>query len=195
MKPTESIKSGSDASVCGDCPARGMWCYVNVGQAPNSIYKTWERGGYQELNLNLFKHRAVRFGAWGDPAALPVGLLRLIANKASMYTGYTHAWRYCDQDVKQFCMASCDTEDDFYQARGMGWRTFRVRTSEDEPRLAKEVVCPASEEGGNKIQCIQCGACDGTARGLKGNIVITAHGSTASRYQEYVTENSPSKAA
>ncbi len=28
--PTQAIKSGSDEAICGTCPARGRWCYVQV---------------------------------------------------------------------------------------------------------------------------------------------------------------------
>lgn len=192
-KPTDSIKSGADESVCGDCPARGMWCYVNVGQAPNQIYRTWQRGGYQPSSIPLLTGRAIRLGAWGDPAALPFDICKEIVEASCLHTGYTHAWRYCDQQYAEILMASCDTAEEGYQARAMGWRTFRVK-QEDEERFQWEASCPASKEN-SKIQCIDCGACNGNWRGYNGNVVINAHGSTASRYQEFITQNSPPMAA
>src|SRR4051794_26776622 len=44
----EALKDGSDRSVCGDCVHRTAdgagSCYVNVAQAPQSVYHAWQRG-------------------------------------------------------------------------------------------------------------------------------------------------------
>src|SRR5262245_27962174 len=37
--PVQAVKSGADPAICGDCPHRGRSCYVNVAQAPLSIYR------------------------------------------------------------------------------------------------------------------------------------------------------------
>jgi hypothetical protein len=47
-------------------------------------------------------------------------------------------------------------------------------------------VCPASEEAGHKIQCIDCGACDGVSSKRKSHIVIKAHGAKTKRYDEFI---------
>ena len=47
VKPTEAAKTGADSAVCGECPHRPLLakannvkeCYVNLGQAPNGIFK------------------------------------------------------------------------------------------------------------------------------------------------------------
>lgn len=178
-EPHKALKTGQDEAVCGDCPARGKWCYVTTFQGPLSIYRTWKRGGYQPYQPEAFAGKPVRFGAYGDPTAVPFNIWDEIGLQASMTTGYTHAWKYCDPLHKHYCMASCDTEEEALEARDRGWRTFRVTKSPGDKALSKEVICPASEEAGNKIQCIQCGACDGTSRRKKSHIVIMVHGSAA----------------
>ena len=51
LAPSDAVESGADASVCGDCPLRGLGfkaraCYVNVGQAPQSVWRAYKRGVY-----------------------------------------------------------------------------------------------------------------------------------------------------
>ena len=183
-EPHHAVKNGEDASVCGDCPARGKWCYVTTFQGPLSIYRTWKRGGYPQYAAEAFAGQPVRFGAYGDPAAVPFHIWDTIGFQARMVTGYTHAWKYCDPLFKHWCMASCDTEEEALQARERGWRTFRVTKSPGDKALSKEVICPASEEAGHKIQCIDCGACNGTSTRRKSHIVIMAHGAKTKRFIE-----------
>jgi hypothetical protein len=181
--PHHAVKSGADEAVCGDCPARGKWCYVTVFQGPRSIWETWKRGGYPACNLDDLKRKEVRFGAYGDPAAVPFEVWDEIGIHASMHTGYTHAWKYCNPLHKHYCMASVDSEEEALQAREKGWRTFRVTESLDN-LMTKEVVCPASDEAGKKLQCIQCGACDGVSGNRKSHIVIKAHGAKTKKFIE-----------
>lgn len=184
--PHVAVKSGNDAAVCGDCPARGKWCYVTTFQGPRSIWETWKRGGYPKLDLDSLKGRPVRFGAYGDPAAVPFHIWDDISFVASMTTGYTHQWKTCDPLYKAHCMASVDTLEEALEARKAGWRTFRLVDDEDAEVLDKELVCPAAEEAGKKIQCIQCGACNGTAKNRKSHIIIKAHGAKTKRYDEWL---------
>lgn len=182
--PHKAVKSGEDESVCGDCPARGKWCYVTTFQGPRSIWETWKRGGYPPLDLTAFAGKPVRLGAYGDPAAVPFHIWDSIGFQASMVTGYTHAWRYCDPMLKHYCMASADSYKDAVEARDRGWRTFRVTQSPGDKSLSREVICPASDEAGKKLTCIECGACNGTSQGRKSHIVIKAHGA-ASKLKEF----------
>jgi cytochrome c len=76
-------------------------------------------------------------------------------------------------------MASVTTEPDALVARLEGWRTFRVAMPGDKPKHEREAVCPASAEAGKKLTCELCLACHGTAKGVKGSIVIQAHGGFA----------------
>jgi len=187
-EPHVAVKTGEDESVCGDCPARGKWCYVTTFQGPLSIYRTWKRNGYTkyvpEAEQSLLDGTVLRFGAYGDPAAIPIEVIRDLGRRVRRFTGYTHAWKYCDSEFRHYCMASVDTVSDQQQAAGDGWRTFRVAAPDTE-RLKGESICPASEEAGHKINCYDCGACDGRRRPkVKSHIVIQAHGAKTKRYLE-----------
>ena len=194
VNPAEAVATGLDASVCGDCPLRPFtrktqdaadWttkepCYVNVGQAPLSIWKCWQRGGYPVADAAWFSKikangRGIRFGAWGDPCAVPVYVWESLANVASKFTGYTHQWRTPQAEVyKPYLMASCETVDDALTAIAQGWRTFRTRASVDMPLMANEINCPASKEAGFKTTCLKCGLCAGASKNAK-NIAIVLH--------------------
>jgi len=206
VSPIEAIRDGSDESICGNCELRGTVevvakgkfkgqkrnrkrkCYVNVGQGPTIVFKTYKRGGYPRYNPMchyfsveaLFPKRLVRLGTYGDPAAAPEWVWEEALRDTAGWTGYTHQWRdprfaY----LKQWCMASASTEDDAVDARVEGWRTFRVAMPKDKPKYAWEAPCPASAEAGRKLTCELCLACHGTARGVKKAIVIQAHGGFA----------------
>lgn len=183
IAPTDALKTGADASVCGECPHRpinGGACYVTVFQAPLSVYKAYKRGRYPLAGSAVFKHiiggRMVRLGSYGDPAAIPRHVLQDFTAHAEGITGYTHQWRtHGDAELSALCMASCDSEADRIEAKTAGFRTFRVRM-EGEDKRAGEVVCPASEEGGHKLSCAECGSCNGHASGRRGDVVIMAHG-------------------
>ena len=189
-EPHVAVKTGEDESVCGDCPARNKWCYVTTFQGPLSIYRTWKRGGYTkdtdhpEAARSLLRRCVLRFGAYGDPAAIPTETLHKLGRLVDRFTGYTHAWKYCDPAIKSYCMASVDTLDDQRKASADGWRTFRVAGG-DQTRQRGESICPASEEAGQLITCFDCGACDGRRRPrVKSNIVIMAHGAKTKRFLE-----------
>jgi len=173
--PVAAVASGMDEAVCGDCPLRGNVCYVNVGQAPLAIWKTWMRGGYPTMGkryLTMFKGRKTRFGAYGDPTHIPLPILRRIAEYSDNWTGYTHQWRNpILQQYKQYLMASADTEADVAVAHGMGWRTFRVLAEGEEPQSG-EINCPNYTKG---VRCEDCTLCAGASRPAK-SIVILAHG-------------------
>lgn len=181
-KPSDAVRTGLDQAICGLCPHRrddetgDRPCYVNVGQAPNSVWGAWTRGRYIPLATKPFAGRLVRGGAYGDPAAMPTAIWRAVLGGTAGHTMYTHQWLTCDQELRHYAMASVDTEGEAQLARNMGWRTFRVRRPGD-PKLDFESVCPASAEAGKKLTCDECLACSGTATGRRGGIVITAHGS------------------
>lgn len=183
--PHLAVKSGKDASVCGDCPARNKWCYVQTFQGPRSVWAAWKRGSYPPYDPLLLQGKALRLGAYGDPAALPLSTLERITKDVDMYTGYTHAWKYCDARYKRFCMASCDSVADAEAAIKSGWRSFRVSTEAHDRALTGEITCPASSEADNLLTCITCRTCDGNRRGLRSSVVIQAHGNRTKRFIEY----------
>ena len=186
VSPVEAVKSGQDVSICGDCKHRGTSCYVTVFQAPQNVWRAYKAGKYKRaipLQFNaLFKDRKVRFGAYGDPAAAPLHIWKAIASHAAGYTGYTHQWKdKRNAGYAKYCMASVDAVAERNAAIDRGFRTFRVKSSADllTPNETREVICPASDEAGNKLNCETCMSCNGTNTNRLGSIVITVHGSKA----------------
>jgi hypothetical protein len=189
IRPTDAVKTRADESICGMCPHRGdvatgagRSCYVNVGQAPQAVYRAYVEGKYPrmspaEAGLRL-AGRGVRLGAYGDPAMVPIEVWQDLTADAAMHTGYTHQWRTLDQAWAHFLMASADSVEDRRDARLSGWRSFFVA-----PRGAAvpdgAVLCMAERD--KPRSCLDCGACAGT-RGRDSvavDIFIEAHGSGA----------------
>ncbi len=167
VDPVTAERTGQDASVCGDCALRGNGCYVILHQAPLQVWRAYHAGYYpsfQKKHAHLFRGREVRVGAYGDPAAVPTRVWERVLRLAGAHTGYTHQWRTCDQALRQWLMASVETPEQLQEARVLGWRTYRVRLSE-EPLLEDEFVCPKSDEyeaeHGHRLMCVQCNACRG----------------------------------
>jgi hypothetical protein len=178
--PVEAVASGGDRAVCGDCPHRGATCYVNITQAPLSVYKAVKRGVYPTFDpaehLWMFAGRFIRLGSYGDPAAVPLWVWLVTTGLAAGWTGYTHAWKTCDPLYAKLCMASCDTEQQRLDAVASGWRTFRIRLPR-APLMEGEFICPASEEAGKAKTCVECRACSGTkAGGANASPAIVFHG-------------------
>jgi hypothetical protein len=186
--PLEALKTGNDVSICGDCKHRNSSCYVNVGQAPAQVWKSYKRGIYKdfseltEKDKNSLIGRKIRFGAYGDPVLIRVKQIKaLLAITKKSFTGYTHAWNNpVFQDYKAFFMASVDSKKEYLEALKKNWRTFRVR-KESEALEKNEFACPASVEAGKRKTCLQCMACSGTRKG-KGTPAIVAHGSSANKF-------------
>jgi hypothetical protein len=178
MEPHAAVKAGADDPVCGDCPLRaGQGCYVRVDQAPLSVYRAWLRGAYARWDGVTPLGDAVRLGAYGDPAAAPVGVWERATVGARVVTGYTHQWRRLRSvRWRRLVMASVESVRDAMLARARGWRTFRVATGQDAYAAGREVECPSDTVG---LTCIQCGSCDGQRRRLTGSVWIRAHGSRA----------------
>ncbi len=186
VSPTEAIKLGLDRLICGSCVHRGdghgkeRSCYVNVGQAPLGIWRAWKAGKYPTLQwMDCFAGRKVRFGAYGDPTHIPIGLALAIAGVASGHTGYTHQWRKPSlQAWRQILMASVDSIAELVIARSMGWSTFRVGSEAS----AGESLC-ASERVGTA--CAECLLCAGARNGLE-SVHIPPHGTGATHFKEGV---------
>jgi hypothetical protein len=191
VSPADAVNSGQDSSICGACPHRGAIvdgknvgrsCYVTIWQAPRNTWETYHRGKYPIATVAetraLFAGKRVRLGAYGDPAAVPFNVWEEVLAEVKAKTGYTHQWRTCDARFARFVMASCDTPQDYVDAKNMGYRTFRVRAA-DEPLNIREIVCPASKEAGYKTNCAACLACGGSSAKARVDIAIVAHGSAA----------------
>lgn len=188
MHPQDAVLTCSDYSICGDCRHRakdiqgrravGGSCYVNLMYGPFAVFHAYKRGTYKRFelaDLKWFKGRHIRLGAYGDPAAVPIEVWEGLCGFASGWTGYTHQWRTCDQTLANYCMASVDMESEYPEAIALGWRSFRVRYSTEAPILDNEMVCPASHEAGEKMDCKTCSGCCGSRSNRK-NVVIVVHG-------------------
>jgi hypothetical protein len=190
VAPNVAVRSGDDATVCGDCIFRaGHGCYVRVDNAPRSVWAAWQRGRYVDISGDLAAIAAVgaeltvRLGAYGDPVAVPDEIWTALVSRSRAHTGYTHAWRVAPRAFRSLVMASCDTESDKVRASLRGFRTFRVSDGTDAPRLRGEMTCPASAEAGHRRSCADCHACDGTrGEGLtQRDVTIQLHGALAGR--------------
>lgn len=189
--PIEAVKTGADASICGDCPHRGdgtggeRSCYVTLIHGPRSVYAAYKRGSYTKASAfeaaELFDGKMVRLGTYGDPTAAPLALWTVALKKAAGWTGYTHQWRTIPKSWAKLVMASADTEKDMTEAHAAGYRTFRVTSHANENISGLEIICPASEEAGKKTECFSCKACMGTSAKAKVSIQIAAHG-TGKKY-------------
>lgn len=160
--PREAIDSGKDAAVCGSCPHRpstGGDCYVNVAWAPRNLWRTWFAGRMPHGPPELFVGASLRFGAWGDPAAVPLDVWWPLLQGAAMHTGYTQRWELLDVRLWGWLMASVVDAAAAERAQAAGWRTFRTVYGGSEPPAENERECAASSDG---ISCIACGACNGT---------------------------------
>jgi len=178
MSAHKAHSCGADFSVCGNCK-HNKWgtCYVNVHQSPNNVSKAYMNGSYEKLSINnihRFIGRKLRIGSYGDPAAVPFEIWENLLKYCDGHSGYSHQWRRCDVRFKKIVMASVDTEKEMKIAHKMGWRTFRVCLPDDVPTKG-EIVCPASDEGGKKTQCVKCLYCSGLAS-LAKSVTIVAHG-------------------
>jgi hypothetical protein len=191
MSPMDALRTDADESVCGTCPLRGTLradgkrdgraCYVNVGRAPSSIWRAYQRGTYPRVTPEqaavIFNGRPVRLGSYGDPAMVPFEVVERALVGAAHWTGYSHQWRTTDPRWAGLLMASCDSADDLRVARKQGWRSFVV-----VPRHASlpagSVECAATREI-NKRLCDSCGMCAGTREGAvvgAVDVAIRAHG-------------------
>jgi hypothetical protein len=211
VNPVAAIATGDDVSICGSCPHRRKqvfnektrkfeWvrsCYVNPGQAPLSVWKTFKRGGYIELSYigqseipsngsfypiieKYLQGRKIRWGTYGDPAIIKPQVVNLFNSYAIGHTGYTHQWR---QEFAQvyagIFQASCDGFADYLSATAHGWKTFLVIPKDEQlPAYAKQ--CPATVDN-SQAQCLTCSLCDGA----KLNIVVHAHGTGAKYVKEF----------
>jgi hypothetical protein len=172
VHPVVAIQRGEDTAICGTCIHRGPHengkarsCYVDVGKAPANVWRAWHRGIYPALDPAHWpdlSQREVRMGAYGDPAAVPFHLWRILADQAAGHTGYTHHPDH-EPRLSTLVMGSADSPTEAQNLQALGWRTFRVRHAGD-PILDGEVGCPASDEAGKLTQCDSCILCNGNAR-------------------------------
>ena len=199
VSPTIARQTNVDHAVCGDCKLRTAnsgGCYVLRFKAPNIVYRQWSAGKYkpttpEDLAQQLLHHnQSIRWGADGDPSALPQELIEGVMTYQSHRhphrrvkgTAYTHQWRDPRfQWLKRWAMASCDSLSERNEAKKLGWRVFLVVPPHVE--VAGTMKCPADalrkKEGLKTLTCAECLACGGWEGGderFKLDVTIRAHG-------------------
>jgi hypothetical protein len=204
LDPVRAAQQGRDKGICGDCPhklSEQGTCYVRLDTGPLNVFKAYKRGTYARcFNSSVvgvqLAGELVRMGAYGDPCAVPIEVWQGLLRYAKGHTGYTHQWRQDRfQEFASLCMASCDNTPEDELARARGWRTFTIVTHEQFdtrhslPVVRGSFLCPASAEGGKKLTCSQCLACDGNASGRGATVYIPVHGASykQKRFDQLIT--------
>lgn len=187
VHPVDALHQGLTNAICGGCPlqgnhGQGRGCYVTLGHAPSAIHKKVGMEAYPLFTPSMMpRGRGFRFGAYGDPTAIPLGAWKPVTKTLSPAVsrpGYTHQWaspRF--RHWNKYLMASTHSLEQNRAAHARGWRTFRTVASVSD-LAPDEILCPASPEAGSRKTCETCGACDGR-RGMgdkRKNIAIVAHG-------------------
>ncbi len=201
VHPMDAIRSGEDYSVCGNCPLRrtlveasldnllkedeySRGCYV-IPPPIGKIFKGYHEGRYtRDLAKldSLANGEFLRFGAYGDPAAVPfevlLGLRRYNWRKTA---GYTHQQDHenFDPRVMAMVMVSCDSLQDRAKAKARGARTFRIDWY-NQGLQENEIWCPS-----DVTSCRRCGLCNGQESHAK-DIVIQQHGVSAEKHTRLV---------
>lgn len=189
VDPLEALHTEQNGAACGTCPLQGTWdpvkgklvdrvCYVNVGQAPKQVYRSYENGRYPVYDHNrdsvLLRSREIRIGAYGDPAAVPTELVKYLATIGESWTGYSHQLFTIDRDraneLAKILMVSCHTKAQDAEAKRRGWRTFTAIDPRQTPP-ADSIECPNYTHG---VQCADCRLCQGTAKQAK-SVFVIAH--------------------
>jgi len=189
ISPLEASKSGEDFSICGDCKFRGTPttdpvrkqavkrdCYVNLGQGPTIVFKSYMRGVYPAADnvgdrVDLGTGRVVRIGTYGDPAAVPSWIWDQLIRHSESHLAYSHQSGF----RPDIAMQSADTEAQAVAHWNNGARTFRVITDIGDLVKGKEILCPASKEAGRRVQCNACKLCGGTSIKASKSIAIVQH--------------------
>ena len=185
-EPHTAAKAGDDRSCCGDCvrrPANGEYlkangmkaCYVVKHEAPLSIHRSLKDAtpvGLERAKRALeHSGKILRWGAYGDPAMLPIELGRELSSAAQDHVGYSNQWHLAfAQPWQSLLMASVSSFEAMLQAQAMGWHTFRA----DKLGSAianHETICPAYDTK-NAVQCVSCKLCN-PKRGR--DVVIVEH--------------------
>mgnify|MGYP006888280586 FL=1 len=182
--PSEALKTGGDASVCGNCPMRPRTdlpglpryrgCYVN----PAMLGAVWkkQRKAFSSSSdtTKVLQGHYLRLGAYGDPAMLPTPLLELLTRSCSNWTGYTHQHNepWYNPEANKYLMHSVETIAQAKESWAKGARTFRIDLEELGAQPG-EVVCPNVTHG---VQCRDCNLCRGNSLGNAKSVCIPPHG-------------------
>jgi hypothetical protein len=173
-------------SVCFDCPFNSYGkCYTHKFMQYNgflsmlrSLIKVYgSTSNIEPLSptqlaeiVSMCESKYVRFGTYGEPSLIDVGLVAKICDKAKSWTGYTHQW--LRTDYSKYFMASVHNVFQAITADKKGYRSFIASKTTLEEDL---ISCPASKESGFKSDCSKCGLCSGTTGKGKKSVIIIEH--------------------
>ena len=165
--------SYTDANNCLSCPFSASNNAGNAGKcythkfhsrmAQKSVIKSAFQKG---ITLNEFLEKTqnvkyVRFGAYGEPVLMELALIKKLAD-GRKFTGYTHTWRTVEPAYMNFFMASVHSEQEYLQAKNMGYRSYWADDVTTKELLPKTVIyCPNFTK---KIPCSECGLCNGAGK-------------------------------
>jgi hypothetical protein len=194
VTPDKAVRKVMNFSACGTCALQGKWdkdkkqvvnrvCYVNLGQAPRSIYRSYKRGRYpvydRQRDEVFLSKRDIRLGAYGDPAALPLNLVTYLATVGTGWTGYSHQLFWIDRSradvLAKYVMVSCHTPAQHAESMRRGWRSFLV-VPNGKMAPSNAVECPNYTHG---VSCQKCQLCQGTSKRAK-DIYVIAHAKVGS---------------
>jgi hypothetical protein len=199
IDPITASRTGADTAICGDCPHKGTpsdkatgWakdrtCYVNLLFAPNGVFKAYRKGAYDTAQGHdaiaaIAKGKGVRLCSDGDPAACPSYVWESLTSQAEFVAAYTHN---PVNPMPHTIMTSADNAAQAHSAWDKGERTFRVVSDLAQLIKGKEVLCPASDEAGNRATCATCKLCGGNSVKAK-SVAIVAHGASKRKAKEVV---------
>jgi len=177
VHPVDAWHNGMDIWTCLDCaqrPSLDGGCYVDP-RALASIYSAYRRGVYAPVTwthaADILEDELCRLGGFGElPGIVRPENVGLMLSKARGWTGYTHAWKYCDPAWSRYLMASCDSVPDYAKAIAKGWRAYLV-TPGPSCGVSGVVRCPAYRGR----TCAECLLCAGTAKNAK-SVFNPVHG-------------------
>ena len=114
----------------------------------------------------MFSGRKVRFEAYGEPVLIPLANMTEIARVASGHTRVTsHQWKQpAYAPYRAFVMASCDSPQDYQDAKSAGWRTFRVRTEGSPAYAARNLLPSIRTKWASGQRARRCKLCSGSPR-------------------------------
>ena len=151
------------------------------------VWKAFQRGAYDAVTGHdniaaIGAGRMVRLGTYGDPSACPSWIWESLLSQADGWTGYSHQADVTGADYRpDMVMRSADTEQEARDAWQNGERTFRVVANVADIIAGREILCPASKEAGQRVQCHDCKLCAGSSIAAK-SIAIPAHGAGATHF-------------
>ena len=188
VNPVHAMLNRAVASICGDCPLSGTVCYVIEKHAPLAVYSKYKANRYPHYNWKLhkplFEGRVIRWGAYGDPAALPLSLVRYYNGLCNGHLGYSHQLlngtyvnRHRADKLAKLFMVSAHNRPMADKAYARGHRFFQTVTSPSEAHPSA-IKCPS-----DRVQCVKCGLCNGSS-GNGRSVWIEAHGFGAGKLAE-----------